>query len=165
MDTFRTILDRIDNEAWQVIQKIEEYDLSSTISNFKTDSAEATSLAIRLDLDFECHERRKPPKAIKKRRNPVSRAKEWHESIENGQFASQAELARSLGVSRARVTQVLNLLKLSPRAIEIMLSMGETVPYRSISERELRMLVNLPATEQTATVKRMLRKHLDSPFD
>ena len=43
-------------------------------------------------------------------RNPVCRAEEFQKRMQE-QGLSRADLARELGVSRARVTQVLNLLK------------------------------------------------------
>jgi hypothetical protein len=38
--------------------------------------------------------------------------REWQKDLFEGKYSSQADLSRKLGVSRARVTQVLNLLKL-----------------------------------------------------
>jgi hypothetical protein len=47
-------------------------------------------------------------------RNPNCLAKEYKEMINSGEVKNQAELARIKGISRARVTQILNLLKLDP---------------------------------------------------
>lgn len=41
------------------------------------------------------------------RRDPNERAREWRRMLEAGEVANRAELARRVGVSRARVTQVL----------------------------------------------------------
>jgi ParB-like chromosome segregation protein Spo0J len=44
--------------------------------------------------------------------------------IDEGQAASRAELARRLGVSRARVTQMLRLLTLDPSVIDAIVQLG-----------------------------------------
>ena len=51
-------------------------------------------------------------------RNPIYLAKEYEQMIDNGQVKNQPDLARKLGVSRARVTQILNLLKLDSLIIQ-----------------------------------------------
>ena len=56
--------------------------------------------------------------------------------IDEGRIKSYAEVARLLGVTRARVTQTLNLLGLSPRIEEQILT-GEV----AVSERALRAVV------------------------
>jgi hypothetical protein len=47
--------------------------------------------------------------APKVRPDPKERAREWREMLESGVVPSRAELARRMGVSRARVTQVLRI--------------------------------------------------------
>jgi len=44
-------------------------------------------------------------------RNPIYLAKEYKKMIDSGEVKNQIELARIKGMSRARVTQILNLLK------------------------------------------------------
>lgn len=44
-------------------------------------------------------------------------AREYKRMIDSGKVASQAELARKMGLSRARVTQVLNALQVDPEVI------------------------------------------------
>ena len=46
-----------------------------------------------------------------KYRNPIFLAREWRRSLDNGEYVSPAALARHVNVSRARVTQIMNLLK------------------------------------------------------
>jgi len=45
-------------------------------------------------------------------RNLIYLAREYKEIIVSGKVQNQAELARIKGISKARVTQILNLLKL-----------------------------------------------------
>ncbi len=51
---------------------------------------------------------------------------------------TKAELARKLGISRARVTQMLNLLKLPEELIEEVERMGDNWDRRLVTERMLR---------------------------
>lgn len=45
-------------------------------------------------------------------RNAIYLAREYKKMIDLGEAKNQAELARTKGISRARVTQILNLIKL-----------------------------------------------------
>jgi biotin operon repressor len=56
-------------------------------------------------------------------------------------YDSRADLSRKLGVSRARVTQVLNILKLPDDIIEKLYAMGDPLPKPMITERNLRLLL------------------------
>ncbi len=63
--------------------------------------------------------------------------------VEEGAVASYADAARQLGVSRARMTQVLNLLNLPPRVQEGLL-LGDL----HLSERRIRRLAAGPSRER-----------------
>jgi len=67
-------------------------------------------------------------------------AREWQEALDRGKYTSRAELARKKGISRARVTQILNLLKLHPEVQEKVIKLGDPIPSGSVSERKLRGL-------------------------
>ena len=81
--------------------------------------------------------KRKPSRTY---RNPVFLALEWKE----GKLPSQTALARELGVSRVRVTQVLRLLRLAPEINEKVAGLGDPLTSSTMTERKLRPLVNLP---------------------
>jgi hypothetical protein len=68
--------------------------------------------------------------------------------LRSGTCASRADLARELSVSRARVTQVLNLLSLPSPIGEAIAALGDPIPHRHITEHRLRRLMNLPEAEQ-----------------
>jgi hypothetical protein len=91
----------------------------------------------------------KHQKGQKHRRNPVILAREWKEALDRGEYASQADLARKKGVSRARVTQILNLLKLDPEVQEMIARLGDPMLSGSVTERKLRGLLSLSARQQT----------------
>ena len=91
-------------------------------------------------------------------RNPVYLAKEWRKALDNGQYASLSELACCLKVSRARVTQIMNLLNLSPKVIDIISSLGDPISNPIIAERMLRPLLGLEPEKQVELVKIILSK-------
>ena len=86
-------------------------------------------------------------------RNPIAVANEWQSLINEGQVASRMELARVLGVSRARVTQILQLLTLAPYIIDAIVNLGDPLVERIITERELRPLVRLDRRQQIRQFK------------
>ena len=81
-------------------------------------------------------------------RNPVFLAREWKKALETGKYPSQAALARELGVSPVRVTQILRLLRLAPEVLETIVHLGDPLTSSIVTERKLRPLVNLPRAEQ-----------------
>lgn len=90
-------------------------------------------------------------------RNPVYLAREWQRLLKNGECSSPAALSRYLQVSRARVTQVLNLLQLSPEVVEMISSLGDPLGSPVIVERRLRPLLMLNAEQQKKQVGIMLQ--------
>jgi len=62
--------------------------------------------------------------------------------IDYGQVKNQAGLARKLGISRARVTQILSLLKLDSLIIQELEKLGDPLKSKTITERMLRPYVN-----------------------
>ena len=76
-------------------------------------------------------------------RNSIFLAKEYKKMINLGEAKNQAELARIKGISRARVTQILNLLKLDKSIIDNLEQIGDPMDRKVISERELRKIIHL----------------------
>lgn len=97
---------------------------------------------------FVAEVRASTTKARRTYRNPIALALEWRRAVDRGYYSSQADLARRKNISRARVTQILNLLRLSPRVIGIVRDLGDPLPSRTITERQLRRIINLPSEEQ-----------------
>ena len=93
-------------------------------------------------------------------RNPIFLAREWRISLDNGEYQSLADLARHLEVSRARVTQIMNLLKLSLEVVEMISSSGHPLRSSILSERKLRPLLALTADQRKTQVKIMLSNAL-----
>ena len=69
--------------------------------------------------------------------------------LDSGQVRDQAELARLGRVSRARLTQILNLLHLAPDLQEQVLSLPETECGRdAVFERDLRPIAKVVSWER-----------------
>ena len=66
-------------------------------------------------------------------------------AIDQGEYQDRADLARQLGFSRARVTQLLDLLLLAPAIQERVLDMEAVDGVEPLSERVLRPLVRTSA--------------------
>jgi hypothetical protein len=62
--------------------------------------------------------------------------------IDSGKVKNQSELARIKGISRARVTQIINLLKLDKSIIDKLEQAGDPMDKKSISERALRKIIH-----------------------
>lgn len=59
-----------------------------------------------------------PKPAPKERREPLKLAHHYQALLDSGKFENRAALARHLGVSRARVTQVLKRLASTPAVVD-----------------------------------------------
>jgi hypothetical protein len=99
---------------------------------------------------------RPKPRQPKAYRNPIILAREWQQALDSGEHGSQADLARKRGISRARVTQVLHLLKLAPDVLNAIAALGDPLPSHIVTERMLRRLVHRSAYEQRQTIGKIL---------
>jgi hypothetical protein len=68
----------------------------------------------------------------------LRKAIEWRRQIDGGEVRNQAEIARQEGITRARVTQVMGLLRLAPEIQERILISPDTLDRRPVTERILR---------------------------
>lgn len=73
--------------------------------------------------------------------HPLHIAKQFQQQLETGSV-NKAELARQHGMSRARVKQIMNLLKLEPTIKEEILNMSRP-EQRYFTERKLRKIAAL----------------------
>ncbi|MFC1974090.1 hypothetical protein ACFLU2_01900 [Chloroflexota bacterium] len=91
-------------------------------------------------------------------RNPIYLAREWRKALDSGEYTSCAALACHLKVSRARITQIMNLLQLSQEVIEKIDSLGDPISSPLVTERGLRQLLDLVAEKQVEQLKIILSK-------
>jgi ParB-like chromosome segregation protein Spo0J len=87
----------------------------------------------------------------------LRKAIEWRRQLDAGDVRNQAEIARREGVTRARVTQVMGLLRLAREIQEHILSMPKAAHRPAVSEPALRGIVQLEdAGEQQAAFSALL---------
>ena len=81
--------------------------------------------------------------------------------LARGQVKDQAEIARVAGVTRARVTQIINLTNLAPDIQQAILDLEPTTdPVPRFREREVRTIAILPNWEtQRVLWKRMVKRN------
>ncbi len=82
--------------------------------------------------DTKPHEVNKPQEHI------IHKAIEWKRMLEARSVRSYGEIARKEGLTRARVTQIMNLLKLPPKWKAFLAGLDDPEDIRKYSERRLR---------------------------
>jgi len=116
--------------------------------------AERTLLWDTFDYVFEADRRRTKP--IRTYRNPIFLAREWSDAMRSGNFRSRRAFAHALGLSHARVSQVLGLLRLYPQALRQVEKLGDPLTCRAVTERKLRPVLNLPREKQVHEIRTIL---------
>ncbi|GFO81823.1 MAG: hypothetical protein A49_14500 [Methyloceanibacter sp.] len=82
-----------------------------------------------------------PPRVAESLRKAI----EWRRQLDAGEVTNQAAIARREGVTRARVTQVLGLLRLPEETRAQILEMPQGSAHRGLSEHALRQAKRAPA--------------------
>jgi hypothetical protein len=85
-------------------------------------------------------------KSSSRKRQPLDRPKkhiihnaiQWKKMLDDGQVGSLSELAKKVGLTRARVTQIMNLLKLPDELQKFLVDLNDPKEIRRYSERRLR---------------------------
>lgn len=75
-------------------------------------------------------------------------AESFQYKLDAGEVATRAALARQYGLTRARITQLLDLLKLDPSILNYVRNLPAGTPERMVTERTLRRLVRLSRESQ-----------------
>lgn len=80
--------------------------------------------------------------------------------LASGQVKDQAEIARTAGITRARVTQIINLTQLAPDIQEAILNLEPTTDHvPRFREREVRTIAIVPNWEtQRVLWKRLVKR-------
>jgi hypothetical protein len=102
--------------------------------------------------------RPKPPKEPKTPRvvELLRKALEWQVLIESGEVRNRAAIARREGITRARVTQVMAMLRLAPEIREHILATPQMPCRPTIAERGLRPIAQLEDIADQRTLFREL---------
>lgn len=73
---------------------------------------------------------------------------------------SQADIARELGVTRARVSQIMGLLKLAPQIQKELLALQDQAAIRFFSERRLRPLLAIKGQRKQVVEFRKMKEQM-----
>ena len=95
-----------------------------------------------------------PPPSARSQKSAIEQALESRRLLDGGVVNSQAEIARRFGISRARVTQVLNLLRLPQPVLGLLLESGRE-DGSHCTERQLRPILRLPEWAQIAALQQI----------
>ena len=83
------------------------------------------------------------PSQKKTQRHAIQIALDWKQMLDTDKSLTMAEIARSQGFSRARVTQIMNILHLPKEVINRIASITTPQELKHLSERKLRDLLSL----------------------
>ncbi len=92
-------------------------------------------------------------KTSKTYENPIVLSQQWQKTIESENI-TRSELASREKISRARVTQIINHLKLSEKVKKKILALEDSMNSQIITERKLRGLINLSEKKQMKELNR-----------
>jgi hypothetical protein len=81
---------------------------------------------------------RPPAKNNKPQQHVIHKAIAWKKLLENGTLKSKSDIAKREGLTRARVTQIMNLLRLPPEWRNFLKQLDNSKEIRKFSERRLR---------------------------
>jgi hypothetical protein len=100
-----------------------------------------------------------PHKDVPRLTRLLALAHRWDRLIEEGVIANHAEIARMMGLSRARVAQITNLLYLAPDIQEELLLPSSTErPGLNFPERVTRPVASIPTWSEQRRLWRELRR-------
>jgi hypothetical protein len=103
----------------------------------------------------------KPPKEPRTPRvvELLRQAHDWQALLESGEVRNQAAIARREGITRARVTQIMVLLRLAPEIQKRIPALPETVARPVVTERALRHMAQIESHDKQLVAFRDLLTH------
>lgn len=108
--------------------------------------------------------RRPAPRRIILSQNLVLTALTWRSMMEADRMLTMAKIARNMGISRARVTQIMNLLDLPREILSHVSSLTAREDILRFSERKLRSIHAKAGTAaRLAAFRRLCRQTASSP--
>ena len=108
-----------------------------------------------------------PPPVVPARvyTSPLLEAQRYAAILQRDPFVkTQADLAREMGVSRVRITQVMSLLRLAPEIQDQLLRLTDQATIRFFSENRLRPLTQIDdSARQLEAFQKLLAEAFRSP--
>jgi hypothetical protein len=93
-----------------------------------------------------------PPRVVKL----LALAEEFQALLKAGEVRNQADLACLKGLTRARVTQIMKLLKLAPEIQDYIRELPEEAPRNWVTEKKVRSLTGLGHEKQLREARSIL---------
>lgn len=90
--------------------------------------------------------------------SPIALALSFRKMLDEGKVRDQTRLAQQLGLTRARVTQILNLLKLPAAVITELSAANDFVEIAFFTERRLRSMTRLTSAQEQLEGFQTMRK-------
>jgi DNA-directed RNA polymerase sigma subunit (sigma70/sigma32) len=102
----------------------------------------------------------KPPVEKEKiYKSPLMKAKRYQNLLNYPLINNQSDIARDLGITRARVSQVMSLLKLAPKIQKTLLDFKDQKMIRYFTEHRLRFLLTIDnSNQQVKKFKKMMNE-------
>jgi biotin operon repressor len=79
--------------------------------------------------------------------------------IESGLAKNESDLARKVGISRVRIWQYTSLLELNASLVQAVEALGDPMPKRLITERQLRQMLKNPKEQENFTSRLQLSRN------
>jgi len=92
---------------------------------------------------------------------PLLEAKRYQKILDDPFINSLANVAKELGITRARVSQIMALLKLAPEIQKELLNLQDQKAIRYFSERRLRLLLNIKESSKQIQGFRKMKKQIN----
>jgi DNA-directed RNA polymerase sigma subunit (sigma70/sigma32) len=93
--------------------------------------------------------------------SPLAEAKRYQNLLNDPLINNQSDIARDLGITRARVSQVMSLLRLAPEIQKTLLGFEDQKMIKFFSEYRLRPLLNISnSIQQVKEFNKMMKIEL-----
>jgi hypothetical protein len=92
----------------------------------------------------------------------LEKAEKFAEMLKKSEVKSQAELARKSGVNRARITQIMKLLKLAPEIQDYLKSLADPLQIQYFTEKRLRPITKTKDHQEQIRKFEGLKRRMES---
>ena len=96
--------------------------------------------------------------------HPIQTAFEWQKMLTTDTTLTMAKISRNAGLSRARVTQIMNLLNLPEPIRSFVTGLRKPTHIRITSERKLRAMLELPSKSDQLRSFTLLQAEMTQAF-
>jgi transcriptional regulator with XRE-family HTH domain len=103
---------------------------------------------------------------LKKKPTPAAvllkKAEKYAEKLKKREVKSQAEIARKTGVNKARITQIMNLLKLAPEIQDYLKNLTDWSQIQYFTEKRLRPITKTKDHQEQIRKFEEIKRRMES---